>query len=292
MTWYGVGLPSDLAPHCDRDLFTSWAIRAEECNFHTVAVIDKMNYDLWDPLTALAGAATITSRVRLATVVLQLPNRNAVEVAKRAAVVDQLSGGRLDLGVGLGGHHDDYAVVGAEYRGRGAAMARQIGRIREVWQEAAKATVDEGRCGPPPVQRPGPPIWIGAWSQPAVERAARIADGFVSGVGDPDQTVALAGRARDLARASGNTQFSCIAVAYVSLDELPGAGTSGGYRSIARYYGGDGEREKWVMSGSSKSVADRLAWLGAAGFDGVIALPLVPDIRFVETMAGALNLAG
>lgn len=286
MTWFGIGLPSDLPPLCDRELFLTWTRRAEECGFHTAAVIDKMDYDLWDPLTALAGAATVTERIRLATVLLQLPNRNAVEVAKRAAVVDQLSGGRLDLGVGLGGHAADYLVVGADYRGRGPRIAEQVEQLRTIWTVARKADRAVGRCGPAPVQVPGPPLWMGGWSDVAVERAAEIADGFVTGIGDPRRTAALAGRARSLAIAHGRTGFACIALAYVVID---GVGDAENYRSIVRYYGGDADREQWIVGGPAGSVAERLQAMGD-GFDGVIALPLVADVDFVPALAAALEL--
>lgn len=285
MSWFGIGLPSDLAPLCDRDLFLAWSRHAEEFGFHTAAVIDKMDYDLWDPLTALAGASAVTERIRLATVLLQLPNRNAVEVAKRAAVVDQLSGGRLDLGVGLGGHAEDYLVVGAEYRGRGPRIAEQVEQIRTIWSSARMATRAVGRCGPAPIQVPGPPLWMGGWSDIAVERAAKIADGFVTGIGDPRRTAVMARQARALAAANGRSEFACIALAYVAID---GVGDTQNYRSIARYYGGDADREQWIVSGSAASVGERLLAM-TEGFDGVIALPVVADLDFVAALAAALE---
>ena len=97
-----------------------------------LSTIDKPNYDSWDPLTTLAGVAGVTSRARLATTILQLPPRNEVLVAKHAAVVDQLSGGHLVLGVAQGGREDDYEVLGAPFSGRSARFERQVSRIREM----------------------------------------------------------------------------------------------------------------------------------------------------------------
>jgi alkanesulfonate monooxygenase SsuD/methylene tetrahydromethanopterin reductase-like flavin-dependent oxidoreductase (luciferase family) len=287
MTRFGIGMPSDLAPYCDRGLFMAWARLAEQSHFSTLAVIDKMNYDLWDPLTALAGAATITDHIRLATVILQLPNRNAVEVAKRAAVVDQMSGGRLDLGVGLGGHVDDYDIVGASFAGRGKVMSAQIKRIREVWNGARLATNEQGQCGPAPVQALGPPIWVGGWSAAAVRRAARLGDGFVAGIGEPRRTVELAAQARNLAHELGKTGFRSVALAYAWLGD---GGRTADYRAITRYYGGNSERTRWVLSGSAGSIAERLRALGESGFDEVIVLPLAPDMSFVGDIATALGL--
>ena len=86
-----------------------------------LGTIDKPNFDSWEPLITLAGVAGVTERsvagvterIGLATTILQLPPRNEVLVAKQAAVVDQLSGGRLTLGVAQGGREDDYEILGA-----------------------------------------------------------------------------------------------------------------------------------------------------------------------------------
>jgi alkanesulfonate monooxygenase SsuD/methylene tetrahydromethanopterin reductase-like flavin-dependent oxidoreductase (luciferase family) len=95
----GIGLPNTLAYETDRALMLDWARLAEEAGFHLLGTIDKPNYDSWDPLVTLAGVTGVTERIRLATTILLLPPRNEVLVAKQAAVVDQLSGGRLVLGV-------------------------------------------------------------------------------------------------------------------------------------------------------------------------------------------------
>src|SRR5438093_8170410 len=127
-----------------------------------LSTIDKPNYDSWDPLTTLAGVAGVTSRARLATTILQLPPRNEVLVAKQAAVVDQLSGGRLVLGVAQGGREDDFRVLDAEFAGRSKHFERQVERVRQIWRAAGESDRDHGVLGPPPVQDPAPTIWAGA----------------------------------------------------------------------------------------------------------------------------------
>jgi alkanesulfonate monooxygenase SsuD/methylene tetrahydromethanopterin reductase-like flavin-dependent oxidoreductase (luciferase family) len=95
----GIGLPNTLAPEVDRRLLLDWARLADEAGFYALGTIDKPNYDSWDPLVTLAAVAGVTEQIQLATTILQLPNRNEVLVAKQAAVIDRLSGGRLILGV-------------------------------------------------------------------------------------------------------------------------------------------------------------------------------------------------
>src|SRR2546421_9706521 len=97
-----IGLPNTLVPELNRGLFLDWCRVADQAGFHALGTIDRPSYDSWEPLVSLAAAAAVTERVRLATTVLQMPNRQEVLVAKQAAVIDRLSGGRLDLGIGIG----------------------------------------------------------------------------------------------------------------------------------------------------------------------------------------------
>src|SRR5919198_5956880 len=132
----GIGLPNTMAHETGRRLMLDWARVADEAGFYALATIDKPNYDSWDPLTTLAGVAGVTERAKLATTILQLPPRNEVLVAKQAAVVDRLSGGRLVLGLAQGGREDDFEVLGAAFEGRSERFQRQVERIREIWRVA------------------------------------------------------------------------------------------------------------------------------------------------------------
>src|SRR5262249_7849523 len=179
----GIGLPNTLAPEIDRKLVLDWARLADEAGFDVLGTIDKPNFDSWDPLTTLAGVALVTERARLATSILLLPPRNEVLVAKQAAVVDQLSGGRLVLGLAQGGREDDYELFGVadDFKGRSRKFERQVERRGEGRRKPRESDRDRGVVGPPPVQDPGPPIWVGALSDKAMARAARVADGFIFG---------------------------------------------------------------------------------------------------------------
>ena len=154
----GIGLPESLPYGLDRTLLLDWARLADSAGFHTIAVRDRPNYDMWDPLLTLSAVAAVTERARLATTVLQLPIRNAVMVAKQAAVIDRLSDGRFDLGIGLGSRQDDYAVYGATMEHRITRYRHQVAEIRALWKTAHQTTTREfGPVGPAPVQEPGRP---------------------------------------------------------------------------------------------------------------------------------------
>jgi probable F420-dependent oxidoreductase len=141
---------------------------------------------LHEPMTVLAYIAAVTKRIELVPSVIVLPARQTVMVAKQAATLDRLSGGRLRVGVGVGKHPEEYAALGADFHSRGARCEEQIDLLRRLWTEE---TVDfEGRwdrvsgagIDPLPIQRPIP-IWIGASGTPAPRirrRIGRQADGW------------------------------------------------------------------------------------------------------------------
>ena len=91
----GLGLPNAMPESIDRGLLIDWARLGDEAGFEVLGVIDRPDYDSWEPLATLAGVATVTSQIRLATTILQLPNRNPVSVAKQAAVIDRSIGRKI-----------------------------------------------------------------------------------------------------------------------------------------------------------------------------------------------------
>lgn len=127
--------------------------------------------------------AALTSRVELVTGVIILPQRQTALVAKQAATLDLLSGGRLRLGVGVGWNAVEYEGLNENFSDRGARIEEQIAVMRALWQETAIDfkgrwhTIDNAGIKPLPVQRPIP-IWIGGTAEPVLERIGRIGDGW------------------------------------------------------------------------------------------------------------------
>src|SRR5213592_723693 len=118
----GIGLPATV-PGVGRDDLLAWARRAEERGFSSLGAIDRLVYPNFEPLVALAAAAAVTERIRLATDILLAPLRgNGALLAKQAATIDALSGGRLILGVAVGIRPDDFEAAGVDYDGRAALM--------------------------------------------------------------------------------------------------------------------------------------------------------------------------
>ena len=139
-----------------------------------------------DPIVGLTCAASVTERVRLGTSVLVLPYRHPVVLAKEIATLDVLSGGRVLLGVASGWLREEFELLGVPFAERGARTDEAIALLRALWSEDSVTfrgrfwSLDEAVSFPKPVQRPGPPIWIGGSSDAALRRVARRGDGWIA----------------------------------------------------------------------------------------------------------------
>ena len=185
----GIGLPATI-PGTPGQAVLDWARRADEGPFSSLGIIDRIAYGNYEPMITLAAAAGATRRIRLLTSVLLAPTRGAAVLAKEAASLDALSGGRLTLGLGVGGREDDFVAADAPFRGRGRRFEHQLQTMKRLWAGEALGE-GVGPIGPRPVQPGGPPILIGGYTPTAVCRAARWGEGFISGGLPPDQAVAI-----------------------------------------------------------------------------------------------------
>jgi alkanesulfonate monooxygenase SsuD/methylene tetrahydromethanopterin reductase-like flavin-dependent oxidoreductase (luciferase family) len=172
----GIGLPAAV-PGTDARVLGPWAAEAERLGCASLAVIDRLVYDNLDPLVALAAAAVRTERVELLTTVLNVGyRRNTVELAKQIDSVERLSGGRLTVGLALGGWPEDYAASDVSLAGRGAAFDATIATMRRVWSGELS-----GASGPLPglpMGRPG--LLIGGMAPASFRRAAAVGQGWVA----------------------------------------------------------------------------------------------------------------
>jgi alkanesulfonate monooxygenase SsuD/methylene tetrahydromethanopterin reductase-like flavin-dependent oxidoreductase (luciferase family) len=186
----GIGLPVRLVAESPERLL-EWAVRADEGPFSTIAVMDRVVYPALEPLVTLAAAAAVTRRVRLLTSILLVPTRETTLLARQAASIDALSGGRLSIGTGVGVREDDYAVTGVPFRRRGARLDEQLPSLRRIWNgEPGAAT--SSPIGPRPARPNGPELLIGGYVDAVARRIARWGDGFMApGGGDPDRMTAL-----------------------------------------------------------------------------------------------------
>src|SRR5881227_3107510 len=174
-----------------------------------------------DPFVMFAYLAAITERIGFATGILILPQRQTALVARQAADVDLLSGGRLRLGVGVGWNHVEYQALGQDFRTRGARQEEQIELLRRLFTEPVVDfsgrfdRVDRAALVPRPTQ--SIPIWLGG-SEAAFERAARLADGFMFFGGGIDHAIDSWAALRARVEAAGRSVDS-FGAEYVSLSQ-------------------------------------------------------------------------
>ncbi|MEW9555877.1 LLM class F420-dependent oxidoreductase [Nonomuraea sp. NPDC050783] len=163
----------------------------------------------FDPLIVLAAAASATSRIRLATGILILPERNPLVLAKQVASLDHLCGGRLDLGIGLGWSPEEYAAMEIPFGTRGARADDYLAAMIRLWQddpathEGEFVTFRDVLSLPKPLQSPHPPIIVGGQSPGALRRAARHGDGWITWNLPLEEVVPTTARLRDAWAAAG-----------------------------------------------------------------------------------------
>ena len=282
----GIGLPNTMSHEIDRSLMLDWARLADEAGFDVLGTIDKPNYDAWEPLATLAGVSGVTERIRLATTILQLPNRNEVLVAKQAAVIDQLSAGRLVLGVAQGGREDDYDVLGADYAGRSTRFERQVERIREIWQEAQTADREHGVLGPPRCSARR----LGSGRVPPRRRrsSGRCASPTGSSTGRPARRrwrSGLRASAKASQRSGSRTRRSRASRTW-PWETIRRRPSRRGPHHVLRYYG-----QLWtepgnlVHHGPASKLAEEIAAYERAGIDVLIVVPQIPSLDQVEQLA-------
>src|SRR5262245_5246039 len=182
-----------------------------------------------EPFVLFAYLAGLTKTAELVTGVIILPQRQTALVAKQAAALDVLSGGRLRLGVGIGWNEVEYEALGENFRNRGARMEEQIAVLRALWTKPVVTfhgrwhQISEAGINPLPVQRPIP-IWIGGRADAAIERAGRVADGWMPQRPPDDEARRLLDILRAAANAAGRPPESLGVEARLSIGDVPESG--------------------------------------------------------------------
>jgi alkanesulfonate monooxygenase SsuD/methylene tetrahydromethanopterin reductase-like flavin-dependent oxidoreductase (luciferase family) len=283
----GIGLPNTV-PGTEGRTLIDWARHAEEAGFSTLGTIGRIVYPNYEELIALTAAAAVTSQIRLTTSVLLAPlYTNSVLLAKQAASLDRLSGGRLVLGLGLGGREDDYAASGVSTQGRGRRLEEQVAMMKRVWsgEEFGYA----GGIGPEPARPGGPEIITGGTSQASFRRAARIADGWMMGGSTPDmfaQAAASVDQAWQDAGRPGRPRK--LTLAYFGLGPEARSQAEG---YLLHYYGWLGDIASAIAAGaavSSEMVRSYVAAFEASGCDEIIFVPTASRLDQVSLLAEAI----
>ena len=275
----GIGLPSTI-PGATGDETREWARRAEAAGFSTLGTIDRIVYPNHESLIALAFAAAVTERIGLLTSILLAPLRtNTALLAKQAAAIDVLSGGRLTLGLAVGGREDDYDVSGVDYHQRGAIFERQLEELRRIW--------NGDDIGPDP--GPGrPQVIVGGMADAVFRRAARQ-DGWMMGGGPPERFPDAVAKLEAEWRAAGREGAPRkMALGYYGL----GDGAEDQIRGyITHYYAYLGDYAEQMAAGvpsDARAVKERVTSFEQAGCDEFVLFPTSSDPAQVDLLAEAV----
>jgi alkanesulfonate monooxygenase SsuD/methylene tetrahydromethanopterin reductase-like flavin-dependent oxidoreductase (luciferase family) len=273
----GVGLPSTV-PGAPASLSLDWARRADAGPFSTLATLDRLAYDSLDSLTALATVAAVTTRVRIATNILVSPLYAPAALAKAAASLDALSGGRFTLGIAVGARKEDYDAAGVNYASRGRRLVAQLDSLRDLWEE--------GRHGPRTENAMGPQLLLGGTSDQVFARVARYADGYAHGGGPPRAFARAAAKAcaawEDLGRLGTPLLWG---QAYFSLGEEHAEAGRAYLRDYYTFTGPYAERIAAGLLTTPQAITQFVRGYEDAGCDELILYPAVADLVQLERLA-------
>jgi alkanesulfonate monooxygenase SsuD/methylene tetrahydromethanopterin reductase-like flavin-dependent oxidoreductase (luciferase family) len=276
----GIGLPATI-PGVNGKQVTEWAKKADEAGFSTLGTIDRVVYGNWESFIALAAAAAVTERIRLTTAIAILPYREtAAIVAKQAATIHELSGGRFVLGAAVGGREDDYEAAGSDFHTRGKRFEQMLIDIERTWQE--------GDVGPK--LESAPPLLIGGRVDAAFERAARYGAGWIMGGGTPDQLAEGKEKTEAAWKEAGRDSEPRIAcLGYYALGD---GAKDHADRYLKDYYAFVGEEGAEQIASSAATDEDTvkqyIQGFEEAGADEFILFPCNPDPGQVDLLAAAV----
>lgn len=244
-------------------------------------------FPTFDALTSLAAMAARTRRVRLGTAVMLLPLRPAALAAKEVASVDIISGGRVILGVGVGGEYPkEFEAVGVPVKERGRRTDEAIQVMKLLYSQdnvtfhGRYTTLDGVTLQPKPKQPGGPPIWVAGRSEAAMRRAGRLGDGYIPYLFSPERLRAGAAKVREYAERAGRDpsaitigiyQFICLADTYDEAKRIAAADLSMRYNQPF-----ENIVDRYVVMGNADDCARRLADFADAGAKHFILVPIGP----------------
>jgi alkanesulfonate monooxygenase SsuD/methylene tetrahydromethanopterin reductase-like flavin-dependent oxidoreductase (luciferase family) len=265
----GIGLPS-VVPDVGRAAILAWARAAEDAQFDSLGIVDRLAYDNLDPLVSLAAAGAVTERIGLLTCVLLSPLHRSAILHKQVSTLVRLAGaGRVALGLGIGARPDDYAAAGVDFADRGAILEAQLPVLRSV--------------------EPGATILLGGASERAIRRAARLADGWIAGGGGADAFAPIARRVH--AAWNDNDRAMPPRLAAISYISLGPDGLADAERVLGAYYAFAGPLARRIVEGALTSVDQlhrALETYHAAHCDEVVLVPCSASLGQLELIATAV----
>ncbi|MFD9893517.1 LLM class flavin-dependent oxidoreductase [Amycolatopsis sp. NPDC059027] len=291
---FGISLPQFFADgEFDPAGFRAFLRRAEELGFDSgwtqEQVLGSMPH--LSPIETMTYAAACTERLRLGCAVFVSPLHNPVHLAKQLGTLDQLSRGRLDVGIGTGGKGRAFGAFGIEAEGLVSRFTEGLRLMRELWTQPEVTfdgrfwQLENASMEPKPFQKPGPPVWFGGSHPNALARAIRLADGFF---GAGSSTTAKFAEQVKLLRAglaeAGRQDFPIAKRVYIAVDDNPARAQTRVADGLAALYGKRGF-EDVAVAGTAKDCVDGVREVIDAGAELVLFTPLFDQAEQMERLA-------
>ncbi len=279
----------------DMALVRQWAMRAEELGYDSLWVQEAIVDDvpILEPVNLLSYLAAITEKVRLGTSVMVAPLRNPVQLAKSLASLDHMSGGRLTVGIGLGSRPGELAPFGISSEKRVRRFVEIIDVMKALWTEPEAQfwgqfwQLDGIQMEPKPVQKPHPPIWLGARHARALRRAVRRADGWMgAGSSSTAQFIEGVGHARMYLEEAGRdpSTFAISKRVYVTVDSDEKRAEGRLREWFGRRYKNADMAPEVAVWGSASRCADKLGEIVEAGAKLVLLNPVFDHMEQLEAL--------
>lgn len=294
---FAIGMPQVVGEGgFDPDGFRSYLERAEELGFEGAWVQEHVigRAPLLSPLPALSFAAACSERIRLGCAVLVTALHSPVHLARELASVDQLSRGRLDVGVVAGGRNRPYGAFGLSPDGAVSRFNEGLSLMKALWSEPEVSvdgrfwTLDHATVGLRPLQRPHPPIWFGGNHPDALRRAVRHGDGFIGAGSQPTERFAEQVRiVRDLLDEEPRDGFRIAKRVYVAVDDDPERARARAGAALRALYTRLPVEESlaFTVTGPPEACAQGLRAVAEAGAEMVVLTPLADERAQMERLA-------
>ena len=291
----GLALPI-LVPDAGPRTSLDFARRAEEAGAHSIWAGDRLVFSNQEPLLNLAAAAATTSRVRLGTSVLLGTLRPPALLAKMVATLDEMSGGRVVLGLGVGSRPDDFAAEQLDFSHRGGRAEELVDILRIAWRgeplkyDGRFYQLDVGPIGPRPAQA-HVPIWFGGSADSALKRIGRIGDGYIGGSGGgPGGFRASWERIRGYADLAGRdpADITPAALIYACVDDDRARAQELAAAHLRNYYGPARTDTSSFMLGSPEQCLEIVNAYVAAGVRTFIIGSVTADLHYFDRLCALI----
>jgi probable F420-dependent oxidoreductase len=296
----GIAIPQTiLAGAFDVRGLRGFLARAEALGFESVWVVEQIlgSIPSLEPVTVLTYAAACTERIRLGSAVLLTALRSPVHLAKTVATLDHLSGGRIDVGVGLGGNPRIYLAFGLSAERRAARFTEGLRLMKRLWTDE-RVTLDgeffklqSASMEPKPLQKPHPPLWFGGHHPNALRRSVELGDGFI-GAGSVstkvflDEVKILRALIKERGRDAG--RFPLGKRVYIAVDRDRARAGRRLEEWFKAFYGRPELAAEVSVWGEPQECVERLSELTAAGVGFLMLNPVFDELEQLEVVASAL----